>query len=413
MRESAQERPGIVLSGATGFVGGEVLARLIMRDDRPIYVLIRAGDEPEAKARLDDTLAELLGASRPWTDRVFAVAADLTRDSLGLDKRRFRWLAARAEWIIHCAASVSFTLGLRESRKINVQGTRRMLDLAATADDLGTLRCFTHVSTAYVAGAHEGTFHERDLDVGQVHRNPYERSKLEAEVEIRTRGRNLPMQVLRPSIVVGDSRTGWTPAFNVLYWPLRAFARGSYPFLPADPDSPVDVVPVDYVADALLELGERPGTTFHLTAADRAVSLGDLVALACEHLERPAPRLLSPSLYRRAVHPILVRFGPQARRRALRRSEPFFPYFAMNTRYDDSHARDVLAPSGIQAPPLASYFSRLMDYAERADWGRKPVPRHRLLAPGLRPRFRQRRPGERPRARGQRQAAAPGPVSHG
>lgn len=380
------ERPGVVLTGATGFLGGEVLARLLMRDERPIYVLIRAGDQGDAKTRLEATLTELLGSSRPWTDRVYAVAGDVTSESLGLDRARHRWLAGRAEWIIHCAASVSFTLGLNESREINVQGTRRMLDLAAMARDLGALSCFTHVSTAYVAGTHEGTFRERDLDLGQTHRNPYERSKLEAEIDVHERSPGLPVQVFRPSIVVGDSRTGWTPAFNVLYWPLRAFARGSYPVLPASADSPVDVVPVDYVADALLELGERPGTTFHLTAADHAASLGDLIGLACQHLERPAPRLLSPSLYRRAVHPVLVRTGPQRRRRALRRSEPFFPYFAMGTTYDDSQTRAALRSSGLEAPPLASYFDRLIDYALRAEWGHKHVPRHRLLAPGLRQR---------------------------
>ena len=86
---------------------------------------------------------------------------------------------------------------------------------------------------------------------------------------MRARAGELPVQVFRPSIVVGDSRTGWTPAFNVLYG--RFAPRAWQLSVPAgEPHSPVDVVPVDYVADALLELGGRPGTTFHLTAADRA-----------------------------------------------------------------------------------------------------------------------------------------------
>ncbi len=385
--------PGIVLSGATGFLGGEVLARLLMRERRPIYVLIRAGNKAEAQARLEATLIELMGSAAPWSDRTVAIPADLTQPRLGLDRDRHSWLARRAEWVIHCAASVSFTLGLPESRAINVEGTNRMLDLAAGAHRRGALQCFTHVSTAYVAGTHDGTFGERDLDLGQEHRNPYERSKLEAEKEVRARSGELPVQVFRPSIVVGDSRTGWTPAFNVLYWPLRAFARGSYPFLPASRTSPVDVVPVDYVADALLELGERPGTTFHLTAADRASDLDELVTLACEHLDRRPPRLLSPSLYRRTLHPVLVRTGPEARRRALRRSEPFFPYFAMNTRYDDGEARAALASSGIEPPPLPTYFDHLIAYALRAEWGRKHIPRHRVLAPGIRPRSAQHTEG--------------------
>ena len=386
MRGEITPRPGIVLSGATGFLGGELLARLLARDDRPVYLLIRASDSAEADARLRSTLTELTGSPERWAQRAIAVPADLTRPALGLPRSRFEWLAERAGWVIHCAASVSFTLGLGESREINVEGTRRMLELAELAQRRGALDCFTHVSTAYVAGTHGGTFREGDLEVGQGHRNPYERTKLEAELIVRELAGELPVQVMRPSIVVGDSRTGWTPAFNVLYWPLRAFSRGSYPVLPARGSSPVDVVPVDYVADAVLELGARPGTTFHLTAGGNASDVAELVGLACEHLERRPPRLLAPSFYRRMLHPLLVRTGSEARRRALRRSEPFFPYFAMHTRYDDSKARSALAPRGIEAPALASYFDRLIAYALRAEWGRKPIARHRLLAPSHRAR---------------------------
>ena len=383
MRRDCDDRHAIVLSGATGFLGGEVLARLLERDRRRVYVLIRADDEAGARARLRATLTELMGSAEPWLGRTVAVPADLTSPGLGLRPAQLEGLAERASWIVHCAASVSFTLGLSESREINVDGTRRMLELAELAHARGALDCFTHVSTAYVAGEHDGTFGEADLDLGQEHRNPYERTKLEAEIVVRERD-DLPTQVMRPSIVVGDSRTGWTPAFNVLYWPLRAFARGSYPVLPADAGSPVDVVPVDYVADALLELGGRPGTTFHLTAADRASTVGELVDLACEHLERKPPRLLPPALYRALLHPVLVRIGSERRRRALRGSEAFFPYFAMSTRYDDAAARAALAPAAIEPPPLRSYFDRLIGYAVRSEWGKAPMPRHRLLAPASR-----------------------------
>ena len=382
MRSRTQdEGTGVVLSGGTGFLGGEILVRLLERTTDPVYVLVRARDESEAASRLRATLTGLTGDAGAWTGRAIAIPADLTQEGLGLRRDRLEWLAERSSWVLHCAASVSFTLGLPESRAINVEGTRRMLELAGLAHDRGALRCFTHISTAYVAGTHRGTFRERDLHVGQRWRNPYERSKLEAETIVRERGDSLPVQVFRPSIIVGDSKTGWTPAFNVLYWPLRAFARGNYPVLPADRHSPVDVVPVDYVADAVLELGGRPGSSFHLTAGERASSVGGLVHLACEHLDRPPPRLLPPALYRRLLHPLLVRTGSERRRQALRRSEPFFPYFSMATRYDNSAARAALEPSGVEAPALRSYFGALIGYALRAEWGRNPQPRHRLLAP--------------------------------
>jgi thioester reductase-like protein len=212
--------------------------------------------------------------------------------------------------------------------------------------------------------------------VGQGFRNAYERSKFEAELVVRERSGSLPIQVVRPSIVVGDSRTGFTPEFNVLYWPLRAFSKGTYPALPARRSAPVDVVPVDYVADAMLALAGREPGTYHLTAGERASNVGELMDMASAHFRRPAPRALPPRLYRRAIHPLLVRTGSQARRRALRRSEPFFPYFAMGVRYDDTRTRQALRSHRIEAPSLRSYFGRLVDYAQAAAWGRHPHPRH-------------------------------------
>jgi nucleoside-diphosphate-sugar epimerase len=186
------------------------------------------------------------------------------------------------------------------------------------------------------------------------------------------------VKVVRPSIVVGDSRTGWTPAFNVLYWPLRAFSRGAYPALPARRSAPVDVVPVDYVADSILALDRRPpGTTFNLTAGERASTVGELIDLASAYLERRPPPVLPPRVYRHAVHPLLVRTGSDARRRALRRSEVFFPYFSMGVRYDNARAREALRQARIEVPPLRGYFERLMDFAIAADWGRRPVARRR------------------------------------
>ena len=379
-RRANAQYPGVLLTGATGFVGGEVLARLLGQGDRQVYALVRARDQEEADRRLRETLVGLLGTVDPWSRRAVAVPADLCTPGLGLDEPRREWLAERVSQVIHCAASVSFELGLEQSREINVEGTRRVLDLAQLCELAGGIDCFTHVSTAYVAGDHRGRFTEADLDRGQRFRNAYERSKLEAESLVRERSGSLPVQVLRPSIVVGDSRHGWTAAFNVLYWPLRTFARGTYPALPARRSAPVDVVPVDFVADAVVALAGRPGTVYHLVAGDRASSVGEIIELASEYLETEAPRLLPPSLYRRAIHPLLVRSGDERRRRALRRSEQFFPYFDVRAEYDDTEARRALAAESIEAPRLESYFERLMDYALAAEWGRRPLARHRAAA---------------------------------
>jgi len=369
---------GTVLTGGTGFLGGEVLARLLERDVAPVYVLVRARDDEEANARLETLLDSLLGSAEAWSDRAIAVRGDLGQPWLGMSSRDRDWLAERADRIIHCAASVSFTMGLDEQRRINVDGTRRMIELAGHCARRGGLESFVHVSTAYVAGTHPGTFREDDLDVGQSFRNAYERTKFEAELLVR-RSPELPVQVMRPSIVVGDSRTGWTPAFNVLYGPMKAFARGAYPAIPARRSAPVDVVPVDFVADAVLALAGRSGNAYNLTAGNRASSVGELIELGSAAASKPRPRVLPPWVYRRLIHPLLVRSGSEARRRALRRSEVYFPYFAMRTRYDNSTARKALAPAGIEAPPLASYFHRLLSFAQAADWGRRSVARHEII----------------------------------
>jgi long-chain acyl-CoA synthetase len=270
-------------------------------------------------------------------------------------------------------------MSLDKSRLINVGGTRQMLDLARVAHERGGLERFAYVSTAYVAGTHLGEFREDQLDVGQDFRNAYERSKFEAETLVRGHAGRLPIQIFRPSIIVGEQRSGWTSSFNVLYSPLKAFVRGSLPFLPAHRSAPLDVVPVDYVADAIFTLASEPvresGETFHLVSGGGATTVGGLAQRAASHLERRPPRILPPKLYRRLIHPLLARTGPAARRRALTSSEVFFPYFTMQVRFDDRAARRRLAWQGIRVVPIELYLGRLIDFARDADWGRRQVPR--------------------------------------
>src|SRR5207247_7558545 len=125
-------------------------------------------------------------------------------------------LEANVGRVIHCAASISFTLPLAEAREINVTGTRRVLELA---HELPQLERFVHVSTAYVAGRSPNAFGEQHVG-GSDFRNTYERTKLEAEVVVGA-AEELPTAIVRPSIVVGEADSGWTSAFNVLYWPLQ------------------------------------------------------------------------------------------------------------------------------------------------------------------------------------------------
>jgi thioester reductase-like protein len=331
----------VLLTGATGFVGREILDRLLRRGRR-VYALVRAADDAAAAERLEPH------------SRLTAVPGDIEQPGLGLADRRADALADEVTTVVHCAASVSFDLSLEESRRVNVDGTRNVLELAGRCEQLERL---SYVSTAYVAGEPRRLFQEDELDVGQRFRNPYERSKFEAERMVRRSAGGMPLQILRPSIVVGDSRTGRTSSFNVLYGPLKAFARGAIPAIPARRSSPVDIVPVDYVADRAVELADGgPDGTFHLVAGRNATTVGRLLELASDRLGRKPPAVLPPAAYRRLLHPWLRR-----KHAGLRRMEVYFPYFSMRVRFDDRR----LGP----APPVESYFHRLVDFAERARWG--------------------------------------------
>jgi thioester reductase-like protein len=354
---SMSKRGPVLLTGATGFLGMEVLGRVIEQTDRDVIALVRAADDGAAQDRLEATVAMLLPpGERPRRGRVRALAADLEQPGLGLSPIARDRLAGSIGAVVHCAASISFTLEIEKARRINVDGTRSVLGLASEAFEHGSLDRFVHVSTAYVAGDRSGRISEHEGDVGQGFRNTYERTKLEAEHAVQDS--DVPAAIVRPSIVVGDSITGWTSAFNVIYWPLQAFARGLFPTVPADPEAPADIVPVDVVADSLLELVRGPVRTgpFHIVSGDDAPTNGLLARLASEAFDMTPPRF--------------VRQGedPGAELRA----GPLLPYWHVRCVFDDARGREML---GASPPPVEEYFPALMRYARDAQWGRRPVPR--------------------------------------
>jgi thioester reductase-like protein len=373
--------PGdLLLTGSTGFVGMELLARALERTDRSVTALVRAPGDDAARARVDGVLDDLFGArADEYRTRVVAVAGDLERPGLGLARRTREEIAERVTTIVHSAASVSFTLPLAEARAVNVEGTRHVLELAELAAARGDgLQCYGHISTAYIAGDHSGRFGEDAHDLGQGFRNTYEQSKFEAEALVRAAG--LPARILRPSIIVGDRRSGWTAAFNVLYWPLRALSRGLFAAIPADPASPVDAVSVDYVADAAHALCFDPAPvapgaeTYHLTAGTHASTLEEVCSLASTYFGRPAPRVLPPEQFAE------LDAADVARGAALEAGRIFFPYFSVGAQFCDEATRGRLAGSGIQVSPLSDYLEQLLEFATRARWGKRPIARAEALA---------------------------------
>ena len=181
-------------------------------------------------------------------------------------------------------------------------------------------------------------------------------------------GSDLPLVIARPSIVVGDRLSGWTPAFNVIYWPLQAFARGLFPTVPAEPGARMDIVPVNTVADALLELVAGPVRTgaFHVVSGEGAPTNAELATMAAEAFAAEPPRFV----------------GPGVDRGAEKRAGALLPYFRVRCTFDDARGSQ-LAP-GSAPPPVADYFPALMRYARGARWGKQPLPRWAVAARELR-----------------------------
>jgi long-chain acyl-CoA synthetase len=303
----------VLLTGATGFVGGALL-RALAADGRDVVCLTRRPVE---------------GAGRQ-------LHGELTRDVPALPED--------VTTIVHCAASVRFDMPLAEQRAINVEGTRRLLERAAA---LPHLERFVHVSTAFVAGRYDGVAGP-DV-VGDDPRNPYEQTKAEAEAVVRASG--LPFQIVRPSIVVGDSRTGWTSSFNVLYAPLRAFSRGLITAVPGRAEAVVDVVPVDHLVAALRVLLDAPtGGTHQVVAGPNATTVGELVQLAAAAFGKDAPPFAGGADLGELL-----------------------PYFDVSTRFADPATAALLAEHGVVAPPLRDYFDRLVAFAQEARWGKRAI----------------------------------------
>jgi long-chain acyl-CoA synthetase len=357
----------LFLTGGTGFLGMALLARLLEDEVGPdVFVAVRAADDAGARERLADTLAQLYDNPPASAARLRPVRADLTERGLGIAARDLGEITREADRVVHCAASISFDLPLGDARAINVCGTARVLELARSLDRLERV---VHVSTAYVSGRSAGPFGEDDLDNGQGFRNTYEQTKLEAERYLAASAGDLPLAVVRPSIVVGESDSGWTSAFNVVYFPMQAFARGLLREVPADPAGVVDLVPVDHVVDVIEAAAFAPQArgVFNAVAGDQALLVEELVDRGCALMGREPPHLTEPGS---------LDLGPGA--------ASFAPYFDVKTRFDDTRTRTVL---GLEAPPARDYLAPMLAYAQAARWGKRRLTREaarRELEPAAR-----------------------------
>lgn len=287
-----------VVTGGTGFIGRRAVSRLLeTRPDAQVWVLVRRS-----------SLGRFERLATEWGERVKPLVGDLTAENLGLTEAVIAELGS-IDHVLHCAAIYDITAGAAEQQAANVEGTRAVIGLAKRLD--ATL---AHVSSIAVAGDYAGEFTEDDFDIGQGLPTPYHQTKFEAEALVRSTP-GLRYRVYRPAVVVGDSRTGEMDKVDGPYYFFPLLAKlamlpGLTPM--AVPDTGrTNVVPVDYVVDALVELMHADGydgRTFHLTAP-KSIGLPDIYRAVAREAGLPRLRAKLPG----AVAAPVLNVGGRAR----------------------------------------------------------------------------------------------------
>ena len=336
--------PAIFFTGFPGFLGSELLPRVLARSDDYAVCLV----QPKFRA-LAEERARRLGLA----GRIRLVEGDLTAplDHIAASDVREVW---------HLAAVYDLSVPRDVGLRVNVTGTQRVLELAERAPALERLH---YVSTCYVSGRHPGRFTEDDLEKGQRFNNFYEETKQLAEVEVRRRMNRIPATIYRPSVVVGDSATGATQKFDgpyfVMQWLMRQPRLAVLPVVGRPSRYRFNVVPRDFVIRAIDYLSAQPrslGKTYAL--ADPApLTVDETIRTIAAATNRTVLRIPLPKPVAKGA----LRYVPGVYR-LMRIPPAAVDYFVHPTEYDTSNATADLAGSGIAAPSLRDYAPRLVEF---------------------------------------------------
>jgi len=361
-----------ILTGATGTLGLELLPRLIHDDPGQQVTLLLRGQSMAAMQRRFERVRRYAQAFWPGLDlaSVQPVHGDLTAPQLGMPASTYRSLQRQVTRIIHAAALTKLDPPLELARRTNVGGTENVLKFAAGCVHLEQL---AHVSTAFVAGDRQGIITENDLYCGQRFLNTYQQSKCEAERFVRSCMEILPIVVFRPGIIVGDSLDGHIAELDNIYLPLAHIAMGHLRQIPGRGAALLDMMPVDYIAAAMIRLlntGECAGTTYHLTAGvGNAVMARHLVEAAIRHAGRDIHR--KPVFTEDLASATRQAPGISERHPALKRLGVFFAHLNQRQEFDDANARCDLGAFAEGRPQPDRFLPRVFEFCRITQWGRR------------------------------------------
>jgi NAD(P)-dependent dehydrogenase (short-subunit alcohol dehydrogenase family) len=360
--------PASFVTGATGFIGKRLVARLLQRNEGPVYFLVH----PRSVHKLDALYARW-GVDR---SRAVPVMGDLALPGLGVSAQDVAMLRGQVVHFFHLAAVYDLSASAEALVAANVEGTRHAVALAQALE----ARCFHHMSSIAAAGLYEGTFSENMFEEAEHLEHPYFGTKHEAEKIVRTECA-LPWRIYRPGIVVGQSDTGEMDKIDGPYYffktlqKLRSLLPPWFPAIGLE-GGRLNLVPVDFVVRALDELAHREGLDqrcFHLTDPEprRVGEILDIFARAGhapKFVLRVNPRL--QQLIPRSMREGLALLTPVHRLQAALLRDLGLPAQAMRfvsypTRFSNRETRKLLDAAGIRVPPLEGYAWKLWDYWER------------------------------------------------
>ncbi|MBI4669274.1 MAG: SDR family oxidoreductase [Elusimicrobia bacterium] len=365
------EKRKILFTGFPGFIGKRITAALLKADaDLEIICLVQEkflSDAQKAAAQLE----EKIGTGPGKASRLFVYKGDITDSHLGFSDDLYRQLTQGITEAWHLAAIYDLAVPESFARKINIEGTRHILEFCRACQKFDKLIYF---STCYVAGNRTGLIKETELDEGQGFKNHYESTKFLAEVEVRKAiASGLPAMVIRPAVVVGDSMTGETDKFDGPYFGMQLVSQLKWvPLgLPKVGASlaEVNLVPVDYLVTASIAISRRPGAvgkTFQI-ADPKPLQAFELYDLFCRWITgKPAlPISIPPKLMEWTLASPLGRW--------LGAPKEVLTYFNHGARYDSTQTTKILEGTGVKCPDVREYLPRLHQYwqAHRQEPGRQ------------------------------------------
>jgi thioester reductase-like protein len=358
---------GIFLTGSTGYLGAHIASELLEKHHQRLILLVRAPSREAAAHRLWRAFQLHLDFDRfhhHLKTNIQVLTGDLTEEGFGFSPSQYRHVVKDTDSILHVAASLN-RKSERACLNINLRGTLEAIKLAQAASADHGLRRFSHISTVAVAGIRQDEViqEEHAIDWSRSDYDPYARTKKFCEHLIRELLPEIPLTIFRPSIVLGDSRRAETTQFDM----VQAFAfLAGLPLLPLRAGDRLDIVNVDFVAEAVATLHQKesPGfDTYHLSSGRTSPTCQDITNALSAVRNRRRPTYV-PSL----IRPVNAAVGWLARRRSTpvghlaRLMQVFLPYLHWNTVFDNSRA---VRETGMTPAGFTDYCYPLYQFATR------------------------------------------------